>query len=175
VVSARVRREASWQIIPARDLVPGFVRANLIDEVALSAARKNKEEELVFKEISTGAQNNLQRATDIAQSMVAEYGMSDRLRLVTYERPRQPMFLSEGFAPGKTYSEEKAGQIDEEVARVVEEAHQRVQVILLGRRKVLDDLAHLLSQKEIVQGVDLGKMFLKSSPWQISSCACKWS
>ena len=65
-------------------------------------------EELVFGEISTGAQNDLQRATDIARSMVAEYGMSDRLGLVTYERPRQPMFLPEGFSPGKTYSEDKS-------------------------------------------------------------------
>ena len=66
------------------------------------------------------------------------------------------------FAPSKTYSEEKAGQIDEEVARVVEEAHQRVQGILSGRRKVLDDLAHLLSQKEIVQGPELREMLSKS-------------
>ena len=65
--------------------------------------------------------------------------MSDRLGLVTYERPRQPMFLPEGFSPGKTYSEEKAGQIDEEVARVVEDAHQRVQGILLdgGRSSMI--------------------------------------
>lgn len=121
-------------------------------------------EELVFKEISTGAQNDLQRATDIARSMVAEYGMSDRLGLVTYERPRQPMFLPGGFTPNKTYSEEKAGQIDEEVARVVEEAHQRVHGILLGRRQVLDDLAHLLSQKEIVQGPELRKLLSESTP-----------
>ncbi len=120
-------------------------------------------EELVFKEISTGAQNDLQRATDIARSMVAEYGMSDRLGLVTYERPRQPMFLPEGFAPGKTYSEEKAGQIDEEVARVLEEAHQRVRGILSERRKVLDDLAHLLSREEIVQGEELRKMLSESA------------
>ena len=103
------------------------------------------------------------RATDIARSMVAEYGMSDRLGLVTYERPRQSMFLPEGFSPGKSYSEEKAGQIDEEVARVIEESHQRVQEILSGRRKVLDDLAHLLSQQEIVQGEELRKMLSEST------------
>ena len=61
-------------------------------------------EEIVFEEISTGAQNDLQRATDIARSMVTEYGMSDLLGLVTYERPRQPMFLPDSFSPGKSYS-----------------------------------------------------------------------
>jgi cell division protease FtsH len=94
--------------------------------------------------------------------MVTEYGMSDRLGLVTYERARQPMFLPESFTPSKTYSEEKAGQIDEEVTRVVEEAHQRVREILSAHRNVLDDLAHLLSQKEIVQGEELREMLSKS-------------
>jgi cell division protease FtsH len=66
--------------------------------------------------------------------MVTEYGMSDRLGLVAYERPRQPMFLPESFAAGKNYSEAKAAQIDEEVGRFVEEAHQRVHKILSERR-----------------------------------------
>jgi cell division protease FtsH len=119
-------------------------------------------EELVFKEISTGAQNDLQRASDIARSMVTEYGMSDRLGLVSYDRPRQAMFLPESFSPGKNYSEAKAAEIDEEVARFVEEAHQRVRKILSERRSVLDDLAHLLSQKESVQGEELRKMLGKT-------------
>jgi cell division protease FtsH len=140
-----------------------MTRPELLDRLAVLLGGRVAEE-LVFKEISTGAQNDLQRATDIARSMVAEYGMSDRLGLVTYERPRQPMFLPGNFTSPKTYSEEKAAQIDEEVARVVEEAHQRVQGILSGRRQVLDDLAHLLSQKEIVQGPELRKMLSASPP-----------
>jgi cell division protease FtsH len=123
---------------------------------------KKVAEELVFGEISTGAQNDLQRATDIARSMVTEYGMSDRLGLVTYERARQPMFLPESFAPGKTYSEEKAGQIDEEISQVMDQAHQRVRGILSAHRNVLDDLARLVSQKEVVQGEELRKMLGKT-------------
>jgi cell division protease FtsH len=68
------------------------------------------------------------------------------------------MFLPQGFSPSKTYSEEKAGQIDEEVARVVEEAHQRVRKILSERLKILNDLAHLLYREEIIQGDELRKM-----------------
>jgi cell division protease FtsH len=126
-----------------------MTRSELLDRLAVLLGGRVAEE-LAFGEISTGAQNDLQRATDIARSMVTEYGMSDRLGLVTYERPRQAMFLPESFSPNKTYSEEKAGQIDEEIFRVVDEAHQRVRGILSAHRSVLDDLAHLVSQKEIV-------------------------
>jgi len=94
---------------------------------------------------------------------------TDRLGLVTYERARQPMFIPENFAPGKTYSEEKAGQIDEEISRVIEQAHQRVRGILSAHRNVLDDLAHLLSQKEVVQGEELRKMLSESRPGMAAS------
>jgi cell division protease FtsH len=139
-----------------------MTRSELLDRLAVLLGGRVAED-LVFKEISTGAQNDLQRATDIARSMVTEYGMSDRLGLVSYERPRQPMFLPENFSPDKNYSEAKAAQIDEEVTRFVEEAHQRVRKILSERRTVLDDLAHLLSEKESVQGEELRKMLGKTS------------
>jgi cell division protease FtsH len=138
-----------------------MTRSELLDRLAVLLGGRVAEE-LVFGEISTGAQNDLQRATDIARSMVTEYGMSDRLGLVAYERPRQPMFLPESFARGKAYSEEKAGQIDEEISRVIEQAHQRVQKVLTTHRSVLDALAKLLSQKEVVQGEELRKMLGKT-------------
>jgi len=138
-----------------------MTRSELLDRLAVLLGGRVAEE-LVFNEISTGAQNDLQQATDMARSMVTEYGMSDRLGLVAYERARQPMFLPESFAPAKTYSEEKAGQIDEEISLVVEEAHQRVRGILSAHRDVLDDLAHLVSQKEVVQGEELRKMLGKT-------------
>jgi cell division protease FtsH len=140
-----------------------MTRTELLDRLAVLLGGRVAEE-LVFEEISTGAQNDLQRATDIARSMVAEFGMSDQLGLVTYERPRQPVFLPESFSPGKNYSEAKAAQIDEEVARVIEEAHQRVRKILAEHRGVLNDLAHLLSQKESVQGEELRKMLSAANP-----------
>jgi cell division protease FtsH len=74
-----------------------MTRSELLDRLAVLLGGRVAEE-LVFEEISTGAQNDLQRASDIARSMVTEYGMSDRLGLVSYERPRQPMFLPESFS-----------------------------------------------------------------------------
>jgi cell division protease FtsH len=138
-----------------------MTRSELLDRLAVLLGGRVAEE-LVFGDVSTGAQNDLQRATDIVRSMVTEYGMSDRLGLVTYERPRQPMFMPENFTQNKTCSETKATQIDEEISRMIAEAHERVQKILGERRKVLDDLAHLLSQKEIVQGEELRKMLAES-------------
>ena len=140
-----------------------MTRSELLDRLAVLLGGRVAEE-LVFEEISTGAQNDLQRASDIVRSMVTEYGMSDRLGLVSYERPRQALFLPESFSPPKNYSEAKAAQIDEEVARFVEEAHQRVRKILSERRTVLDDLAHLLSEKESVQGEELREMLSAATP-----------
>ena len=145
-----------------------MTRAELLDRLAVLLGGRVAEE-LVFDEISTGAQNDLQRATEIARSMVTEYGMSDRLGLVSYERPRQAMFLPESFSSAKQYSEAKAAQIDDEVTRLVDEAHQRVRQILSARRPVLDDLARLLSQNESVQGDELRQMLSAAKPATESS------
>jgi len=138
-----------------------MTRSELLDRLAVLLGGRVAEE-LVFGEISTGAQNDLQRATDIARSMVAEYGMSDHLGLVTYERPHQARFLPGNLSPNKTYSEEKAAQIDEEISQVIERVHQRVRNILSARRNVLEEVAHLLSRKEIVQGDELREMLGKT-------------
>ena len=140
-----------------------LTRSELIDRLAVLLGGRVAEE-LVFNEISTGAQNDLQRASDIARAMVTEYGMSDSLGLVSYERPRQAMFLPESFSSAKNYSEAKAAQIDEEVTRFIDEAHQRVRKILSERRTVLDDLAHLLSRQESVQGEELRTMLSAATP-----------
>jgi cell division protease FtsH len=138
-----------------------MTRSELLDRLAVLLGGRVAEEQ-VFGEISTGAQNDLQRATDIARSMVTEYGMSDLMGLATYGRDRQAMFLPEGFTPNKTYSEKKSAQIDDEVSRVIDEAHQRVRGILSAHRKVLDELADLLSREEVVEGEELRKMLGKA-------------
>jgi cell division protease FtsH len=138
-----------------------MTRSELLDRLAVLLGGRVAEE-LVFGEISTGAQSDLQRATDMARSMVVEYGMSDRLGLVSFERPRQPWFLPGSPAYSKAYSENKAAQIDEEITRIIEEVHERVREILTVRRSILDDLAHLLMKEEIVQGEELRKMLGKT-------------
>ena len=134
-----------------------MTRPELLDRLAVLLGGRVAEE-IVFGEISTGAQNDLQRATDIARSMVTEYGMSDRLGLATYERRGNPMFPPDNFSSTRTYSEAKNAQIDEEISRLLDEAHHRVQKILTDRRNILEELARKLCETEIVQGDELRKM-----------------
>jgi cell division protease FtsH len=113
-------------------------------------------EELTFKEISTGAQNDLYRATEIARSMVREYGMSEKLGPITFERERRPLFLDTMLPPGsKDYSEATALEIDQEVAVLVQRAHQRAKDVLEKEREVLEKAAKILLVKEVLEGEEL--------------------
>jgi cell division protease FtsH len=115
-------------------------------------------EEIIFKDISTGAQNDLQRATDIARSMVTEYGMSDKLGLVTYAKERRPLFLDTGISPGKEYSEETAQEIDAEVSRLMQACHDRVREILTEKQGQLETISQTLLEKETILGEELQEL-----------------
>jgi cell division protease FtsH len=112
-------------------------------------------EELVFRDISTGAQDDLQKATDIALSMVTRYGMSETLGLRTFEPERRSAFFDTPLVPRKDYSEEKASAIDAEVEKILEGAHEKVRGILTRRRGVLDQIARRLLEKEVLDGDEL--------------------
>ncbi len=138
-----------------------MTRSELLDRLAIFLGGRVAEE-LVFGEISTGARNDLEQASTLIRAMVVEYGMSERLGLPTYERERSPMFMPNPLSAHKGYSEETATRIDEEISSVMEKAHERVRKILSEKRKILDDLARLLLQKEVVQGGELREMLAKS-------------
>jgi cell division protease FtsH len=106
-------------------------------------------EELVFGDVSTGAQNDLQMATDLARHMVAQYGMSERLGLATFEHAGASYVPAP--AQNVPYSERTARLIDGEVARLLDEAHQRVRSTLREQRPLLDALARLLLDQETVE------------------------
>ena len=106
-------------------------------------------EELVIKDVSTGASNDLQRVTEIARKMVTEWGMSERVGLVTY-RSDSPIFLGRDMEAHNSYSEETAGIIDEEVHKIIESAHERAVKLLTENRKVLDNMARLLVERETI-------------------------
>ena len=107
-------------------------------------------EEIVFGEISTGAQNDLQRATEIARTMVTQFGMSEKLGLATLEGPRRASFLMVPTESRQEYSEETARLIDAEVKQILSEAHTKARDILLAHRAALEELAQLLLKKEVV-------------------------
>ena len=119
-------------------------RAELLDRIDVLLGGRVAEE-IVFGDISTGAQNDLQRVTDLARHMVTQYGMSDRLGLVTFEEPRTNPFLSVAAAGrSREYSEKTAQAIDEEIRAIIGDARTRVRETLTGRRAALDALAKLL-------------------------------
>jgi cell division protease FtsH len=113
-------------------------------------------EELVFGEASTGAQNDLVKATDIAKSMVKAYGMSEKLGTITLERDRQPQFLQLQPASEKgDYSEETAREIDCEVRRIIDEQYDRVRRLLQAKQAALRSGATLLLEREVITGAEL--------------------
>ncbi|MEA3244569.1 MAG: cell division protein FtsH, partial [Gemmatimonadota bacterium] len=107
-------------------------------------------EELAFGEVSTGAQDDLQRATDLARDMVTRYGMTDALGLATYETPRQPLFLDISQPIAREYSDDSAERIDAEVRRMLAEAHDRVRETLAAHRDALARLASELIRTEVI-------------------------
>jgi cell division protease FtsH len=115
-------------------------------------------EEIVFGEISTGAHNDLQRCSDIATSMVKEFGMSEKLGYVTFEKEKQPLFLPSSLGSSKDYSEATAVQIDAEVKKIVDETYYKVKEMLTAKRDELDKLARLLLEKEVAEESDLQRI-----------------
>ena len=107
-------------------------------------------EEIVFGDVSTGAQNDLQRATEIARTMITQFGMSEKIGLASLEGPRHATFLMVPTQSPKEYSEETARLIDSEVKQILSEAHVKARDILLAHRSALEELAKLLLEKEVV-------------------------
>ncbi|MGH8198805.1 MAG: ATP-dependent zinc metalloprotease FtsH [Steroidobacteraceae bacterium] len=108
-------------------------------------------EQLIFGERSTGAQNDLQRATDLARQMITRYGMSEALGPATFEGARTALYLPEATAPNRAeFSERTAETIDEEVHRLLAAAEKRVSETLAARRAELEALARALLQQELV-------------------------
>jgi len=112
-------------------------------------------EEIVFKEISTGAHNDLARATDIARSMVKEYGMSEKIGQVYFAREKRGQFLSIPAEGAVDYSEATAELIDNEVREIINEQYAKARQILEGKKEILDKGGQLLLEKEKIEGQEI--------------------
>jgi cell division protease FtsH len=115
-------------------------------------------EEMVFNEITTGAHNDLERATKIARQMVCEYGMSDKLGPVTLGQKEDQVFLGRDFAATPDYSDRVASEIDAEVRRIIEDAYTEAKKIMTKNRPKLDKIAKKLIESETVEGAELDKL-----------------
>jgi len=116
-------------------------------------------EELIFDDITTGASNDLERATRLARKMVTEYGMSDKLGPLTFGRKDELVFLGREIGEQRNYSEEVAKVIDEEVRRLINQAHETALRVLSENKDKLVKLAQRLIEVETLEGPDLQAMF----------------
>jgi len=116
-------------------------------------------EQLVLNDISTGASSDIQKASQTARAMVTKYGMSERLGTIAYGNENDEVFIGRTMAQARTYSEEVAGQIDEEVKAIVDRAYARCEEILTRRRQELELTARYLLVHETMSGEIFQKVF----------------
>jgi cell division protease FtsH len=135
-----------------------LTREDLLSQLSVLLAGRSAEE-IAFGRISTGAQNDLQRATDIARAMVTEFGMSELLGAVNYTGNQRPVYIDPGFQSERgNYSEETALKIDAEVKRILTDAHNTARQVLRERRETLDVLSARLLEIEVIEADELKKI-----------------
>ncbi|MBI5401248.1 ATP-dependent zinc metalloprotease FtsH [Candidatus Wolfebacteria bacterium] len=108
-------------------------------------------EQLIFGDISTGASNDLQKASELARNLVTKYGMSEKLGPITFGKTQEMIFLGREIATEKNYSEKVAAEIDKEVKNFIENAHETAKKILTSRKDALKKIAQTLLEKEILE------------------------
>jgi len=139
-------------------------RSELRDAMAMCLGGRTAEE-LIFEEPTTGAENDIEKATAIARAMVTEYGMSDALGPQTLGQKNGEVFLGRDFGHQPNYSEQVAASIDTEVRRMIDDSHDRARSILTLHRETLDALAAALVEKETLVGEDLDAIIGPLPTW----------
>jgi cell division protease FtsH len=120
-------------------------------------------EELVFKHVTTGAGNDLERATDLARKMVCEWGMSEKLGPLTFGHKEDAVFLGRDFSSKRDVSDQVALEIDLEIKRFVTENYDRAKTMLTERMASLKALAEALLEKEVLDSPEIDQILLQSS------------
>jgi cell division protease FtsH len=148
-----------------------YSRSYLENQMAVALGGRVAEE-IIFgeEEVTTGASNDLQQVARVARQMITRFGMSDRLGPVALGRQQGNMFLGRDIAAERDFSEETAATIDNEVKLLVDEAYRRAKDVLASNRKVLDQLAAMLVEKETVDAEELQQL-LNSNDVQIAALA----
>ena len=145
---------------PAED--KSFISKTEMEENIVSLLGGRVSEQLVLGDISTGASNDIERATQIAKSMCTKYGMSDRIGTITLGSSQDEVFLGRDFAQEKSYSEETAGIIDEEIKNIIDHAYEEAKSILSKNRDKLDKVAAVLIEKEKITGDEFDQIFAEN-------------
>jgi cell division protease FtsH len=148
------------QLLPEEDR-HYYPMTYLMNKLSVALGGRNAEK-IVFDDVSSGAQNDLKEATKLAEKMVAQWGMSEKIGPVNLGRGEEHPFLGMELAQPKRYSEEMAWLIDQEIQKLLNIAESRSKEILLKNRKVLDSLAEALIKEEILDKTDIEKIITES-------------
>jgi cell division protease FtsH len=142
-----------------------YTKEELLDRITVMLGGRAAEE-VVFHDVSTGAQDDLQRVSEMARRMITELGMSEHLGAYAVEQVRQPMFLDSGYQSSRHYSEDTARRIDNEAQTLVERMYQRARQILEVHRDKLEALAQYLLEHEVIDQASLAMLLgdLRSGP-----------
>jgi cell division protease FtsH len=142
-----------------------YTKEELLDRITVMLGGRAAEE-VVFHDVSTGAQDDLQRVSEMARRMITELGMSEHLGAYAVEQVRQPMFLDSGYQNSRHYSEDTARRIDTEAQTLVERMYQRARQILEMHRDKLEALAQYLLEHEVIDQASLAMLLgdLRSGP-----------
>ena len=117
-------------------------------------------EEIVFDDITTGASNDIMKATKVARKMVTKYGMSDNIGVICYDNDDDEVFIGRDLAHAKSYSEYITGEIDKEVKRIIDDCYAKAKAIILENRDVLEKSAELLIEKEKITREEFEALFV---------------
>ncbi|HLH25105.1 MAG TPA: ATP-dependent zinc metalloprotease FtsH [Chloroflexota bacterium] len=157
------------RFLPAEDRY--FWTKSQFEDMIAAALGGHVAEVLIFGEMSTGPQNDIERATNLARKMVCEYGMSERLGPLALGHKEEMVFLGREIGEQKNYSEKVAESIDEEVRRIIDQGYQRAESILKEHLEKLHKIAEYLIQNETVEGETLERIFLGLPPEEPTASA----
>ncbi|GAA1426557.1 ATP-dependent zinc metalloprotease FtsH [Microlunatus lacustris] len=150
-------------VLPENDKYSN-TRAELLDQLAYMMGGRAAEE-LVFHDPTTGASNDIEKATNVARAMVTQYGMTDRLGAVKLGSGDSEPFMGRDMGHGREYSEDVAAIVDEEVSKLIGNAHQEAFDILTANRDVLDDLVRALFERETLDRAEVAEVFQSLKLW----------
>ena len=136
-----------------------FMSKSEMEENIVSLLGGRVAEQLILNDISTGASNDIERATKIARDMVTKYGMSDRIGAIMFGSGQEEVFLGRDFAQSKNYSEETAAVIDVETKNIIDKAYKRAENILMENIDKLHEVAGILLEKEKIEGDEFEEIF----------------
>ena len=136
-----------------------FMSKTEMEESIISLLGGRVAEQLVLNDISTGASNDIERASKIARDMVTKYGMSEKIGTITFGSGQEEVFLGRDLAQAKNFSEETAAKIDEEVKRIIDEAYNKAKTILNNNMDKLSKVAQVLLEKEKIDGDEFAAIF----------------